>query len=325
MKAHDLIVIGDLVADIIMPVRTLPLRPNEHDWADGIFTELGGACTTLVAARRVNLKTVALGMVGADEYGEQVLAMLADEGVIVEHAVALPGRKTVLCVVVTDKVGQHVFLGIKDDEPPERCPTSWREVVPRTRVLFTNGYTMRDVLHPGDVMALLRLGRDAGIPVFFDPGPSIEYIDRDTLEAVLGLTDVLVLTAEEAAFLVEETEFAAAAALRAFGPEVVVLKTGAEGCYVVSGEERIYHPGFEVTVVDTVGAGDSFVAALIGGYVRGGDWRECAALANAMGAAVVATQGAGRCVPGADELRALLAGDPAARLLDDDALRADPV
>jgi sugar/nucleoside kinase (ribokinase family) len=323
-KRYDLIVIGDLVADIIMPVRTLPLRPNEHDWADGIFTELGGACNTLVAARRVNLKTVALGMVGADDYGEQVLGMLADEGVVVEHAVALPGRQTVLCVVVTDKVGQHVFLGIKDHEPPERCPAAWRDVVPLTRVLFTNGYTLLDVLHPGDVMDLLRLGRDAGIPVFFDPGPSIEFIDRETLKQVLALTDVLVLTAEEAAFLVDETGFAAADALRAFGPDVVVLKAGAEGCYVVGGEERIHHPGFVVDVVDTVGAGDSFVSALIAGYVRGGDWRECAALANAMGAAVVATQGAGRCVPGADALRALLDGDPAARLLDDDAPGVEP-
>ena len=53
MKRYDLIVIGDLGDDIIMPVNKLPLRPDEHDWADGLFTELGGSCTTLVAARRV--------------------------------------------------------------------------------------------------------------------------------------------------------------------------------------------------------------------------------------------------------------------------------
>jgi sugar/nucleoside kinase (ribokinase family) len=64
-----------------------------------------------------------------------------------------------------------------------------------------------------------------------------------------------------------------------------------------------------------VGAGDSFVSAFIAAYLRGGDWRDCAAMANAMGAAVAATQGAGRCVPPAEKLAALLADDPAARLL----------
>jgi sugar/nucleoside kinase (ribokinase family) len=84
---------------------------------------------------------------------------------------------------------------------------------------------------------------------------------------------------------------------------------------VATGDETIHHPGFDVEVVDTVGAGDSFVAAFIAGYLRQGSWRECAALANAMGAAVVATQGAGRCVPDATKIIEILGDDPARRLV----------
>lgn len=315
MKRYDLVVIGDLVADIIMPVNRLPLRPNEHDWADGLFTELGGACTTLVAAKRVGLSVATLGMLGDDSYGRDVTDMLAQEGVDVSHIVAKGDRQTVLCVVVTDKQGQHVFLGIKDDKPAERCPAAWREVIPQTRAIFTNGYTMRDLLQPKDVLDLLRLGREQGIPIFFDPGPSIAFIDRETLATVLRLTDVLLLTADEAHHLVSGDGLEAAAALQALGPRAVVLKAGADGCHVAGDGERIYHPGFDVEVIDTVGAGDAFVAAFIAAYLRGGDWRDNAALANAMGAAVAATQGAGRCVPPAAKLAELLGDDPAARLL----------
>ena len=35
---HDLVVLGDLVADLIVPVERLPLLPNNHGWAEGIFS-----------------------------------------------------------------------------------------------------------------------------------------------------------------------------------------------------------------------------------------------------------------------------------------------
>ena len=93
--------------------------------------------------------------------------------------------------------------------------------------------------------------------------PRIVYLDDETLAQVLQLTDVLLLTAEEAKHLVSDRGAEAATALRAFGPPVVVLKAGADGCYVATKDVNIHHPGFDVEVIDTVGAGDSFVAAFI--------------------------------------------------------------
>ena len=312
---YDLVVLGDLVADIILPVNSLPLRPYEHDWADGLFTELGGSCTTLVAARRVNLSVAALGMVGDDEYGAKVLDMLSAEGVVVSHVFVPAERRTVLCVVITDRQGQHVFLGIKDGKRQERCPPVWQDVVRRARSVFTNGYTLLDMLDPRDVFAALQAARAEDIPIFFDPGPSIEALQPETLQRVFSLADVLLLTDEEARHLTPATGLDAAREIQARGPRAVVLKLGAEGCIVAHGDEVFHHQGFDVEVVDTVGAGDAFVAAFIAGHLRGGSWQACAALANAMGAAVAATQGAGRCVPPLSRLLELLAGDAAAGLL----------
>jgi len=314
-KRYDLAVLGDLVADIILPVTSLPLRADEHGWAEGLFTELGGACTTLVAARRMGLSVAALGMVGDDEYGLKILKMLDGEGVDVSHIFIPPERQTVLCVVITDRDGQHVFLGIKDDKPQERCPPAWQEIVCQARSVFTNGYTLLDMLDPGDVLSALQVARAAGIPIFFDPGPSVASLPPALLDPVLSTIDVLLLTADEAKHLTQATGRDAARELQTWGPQVVVLKMGAAGCIVAAGDELFRYPGFDVQVVDTVGAGDAFVGAFIAGYLRGGSWQECAALANAMGAAVAATQGAGRCVPAAAQVIELLAGDAAGRLV----------
>ena len=317
MNRYDLIVIGDLVADIILPVNKLPLRPDEHDWAEGLFTELGGSCTTLVAARRVNLNVSTLGILGDDAYGRQVIQMLADEGVDVSYIWAGKDRQTVLCVVVTDRAGQHVFLGIKDDKLPERCPQVWKKIIPQARSIFTTGYTLRDLLHPQDSVELLQIGKKNNIPVFFDPGPSIEFIPDKTLQEALQATEVLLLTTEEAQFLVDSEGVEASLELLNYGPSVVVLKMGGAGCLVSSAKQTIHHPGFDIEVVDTVGAGDSFVAAFIAAYLRGGDLRDCAAVGNAMGAAVASTRGAGRNVPDANRLLEILGDDPAARLISE--------
>ncbi len=320
---YDLVVIGDLVADIIVPVTRLPLRADEHGWADGLFTELGGACTTLVAARRMNLSVAALGMVGEDEYGAKILNMLAGEGVDVSHVFIPPGRQTVLCVVITDRKGEHVFLGIKDHRPQERCPPAWLEIVRQARSVFANGYTLLDMLDPGDVLTVLQGARAEGVPIFFDPGPSITVLKPALLEQVLSTIDVLLLTAEESRHVTDAAGADAARALQLCGPRVVVLKMGPAGCIVAAGDELIEHPGFDVQVVDTVGAGDAFVGAFIAGYLRGGSWQECAALANAMGAAVAAARGAGRRVPGAGRVVEILAGDGAGRLVGVDGAAED--
>ncbi len=316
MTKYDLVVVGDLVADIILPVSSLPLRPNEHGWADGLFVELGGSCTTLVAARRVELQVAALGILGDDEYGRQVVQMLADEGVDVSEVAMYAGRQTVLCVVVTDKAGEHVFLGIKDNRPAEPVPERWLDVIRRSRSVYTTGYALRDLLQPDDVLHALRTARSFGTTVFFDPGPSIAFLERELLADVLVQTDVLLLTEEEATFLGHDgAPEEVARALLGLGPQVVVLKAGSAGCYIAAEEQVSHQPGFDVKVVDTVGAGDAFVAAFVAAYLRGGSWRECGAVASAMGAAVASTRGAGRRVPPLSRVLELVADDPAARLV----------
>ena len=313
---YDLVVLGDLVVDLIVPIEQLPLRPNQHGWAGGLFVEPGGAGNVLVAARRLNLATATLGAVGEDAYGAQMLAMLADMGVEIGHALVCPGRETVRCMVLADQIGQHVYLGIKDGHGRWPYAAGWADIIRGARALFADGYTVRDVLAPADSLVALHTAQRAGVPVFFDPGPSVEFIAAELCAQVLAATDVLLLTDEEAAFLCGPLAHAdVVRALLARGPRMVVLKLGAAGCLVATDEELIAHPGYAVEVIDTVGAGDAFAAAFIAGWLRGGSLRDCAALANALGALTTTRRGAGTRIPGRDELLKLLADDPAAHAL----------
>src|SRR5918998_503588 len=313
---HDLVVLGDLVGDLIVPVERLPLLPNNHGWAEGIFLEPGGAGNVLVAARRLNLDVAALGQLGADRYGSETLAMLEPGGVDLRHVAVYSERSTVLCIVLADQLNQHVYLGVKDDLGVWPFPESWHAVIQQSRALYTDGYTLRDLLTPEDVFAAFATARAAGVPIFFDPGPSAEFIPYEQRQRALAATDVLLLSEAEAQFLAPlRDRVELARALLAFGPSVVVLKLGGEGCLVATAEEVHQVAGFSVPVVDTVGAGDSFAPAFIAGWLRGGTPRDCALLGNAMGALAVTQRGAGTRIPERDRLLELLADHPAARAL----------
>ncbi len=316
---HDLLVLGDLVVDLIVPIERLPLEPNRHGWAEGIFPEPGGAGNVLVAARRLGLSTAALGHLGGDPYGAEMLAMLEAEGVDMGHISIAPERKTVICIVLADTLHQHVYLGIKDDLGLWPFPDRWHAVIRGSRALYTDGYTLRDLLSPDAIFSAFATARNAGVPVFYDPGPSVEFLPEDVNRQAIASSDFLLIAEPEAAMLSDSTEPCDLARdLRRLGATTVVLKLGAAGCLVATSTEMIDVPGFTVPVVDTVGAGDSFAAAFIAGILRGGSLRASATLANAMGALVATQRGAGTRIPPRESLLDLLEDNPEASELAGD-------
>ena len=71
----------------------------------------------------------------------------------------------------------------------------------------------------------------------------------------------------------------------------VVLKKGADGAAVYRGHEIVESPGFTVDVVDTVGAGDAFVAGYLSGFLERLDLSARLLRANACGALLCMTPG----------------------------------
>jgi sugar/nucleoside kinase (ribokinase family) len=312
--AYELVVLGDLVADLIIPIERLPLYPERHGWAEGIFVEPGGAGNVLVAARRLGLSVASLGNIGSDRYGAEMRQVLAEIGVDVSHVEVHAERETVLCLVLSDTLGQHVYLGVKDNKGLWAFPRCWQEILRDARALYTDGYTLRDLLPPPDILAAFASARAAGVTTYFDPGPSIEFIPRGTYEEAVAAADVLLIAEPEAAFLFPDHDREEMTrSLLAMGSAVVVLKLGGQGCLVATAEETFLVPAFRVDVVDTVGAGDSFAAAFIAGRLRGGSLREAATLANAMGALVATQRGAGTRIPPGEQLLDLLADFPTTR------------
>ncbi|MCK4316248.1 MAG: carbohydrate kinase, partial [Anaerolineae bacterium] len=74
--------------------------------------------------------------------------------------------------------------------------------------------------------------------------------------------------------------------------ELVCVTLGARGCILRTFEERVAAPGYPCRVVDTVGSGDAFTAALVIKYLAGWPLAEVADFANLVGAYVATQHGA---------------------------------
>ena len=88
----------------------------------------------------------------------------------------------------------------------------------------------------------------------------------EKLKEVLKLSTILLINHEEAEQFTGQSEISdAASELLSAGPEIVVIKKGADGAYLAQGENRHSVPVFPINqVIDPTGAGDSFAGGFMG-------------------------------------------------------------
>lgn len=298
-KSFDVIAIGDLIADFIMPIPQLPVRASQHQLSHDLWLELGGACNFLVAATRLGLRTQALGPVGDDCYGQSVIDLLHQLGVNVSDVSKEPGAKTPLTLVLIDDYGQHVFLGIRGTAFPLSPQSAWEENLHETRALYTNGYACSGDVAGHNLLEIFRQAQRMNVFTFFDPGPLVSVSDPEWLNEMFANTFCLQLTLEEATTLIGSVSPQQAAThFLEQGSKLVAIKMGPEGSLIATQEEQVHIYAFEIPVRDTTGAGDAFDAACVYGCLAGYTPYQIGCLANAYGAAACTVLGAGRRIPG---------------------------
>jgi fructokinase len=141
-----------------------------------------------------------------------------------------------------------------------------------------------DVVHVGSIATVIDPGatevarlvadRRASATISFDPNVRPALINdaadaRARVEQLVALADVVKVSDEDLHWLHPDRSLEeAAAAWLAAGPALVVVTLGGKGAFALTGSARIVIPAPPTTVVDTVGAGDTFMGALLDGLLE---------------------------------------------------------
>ncbi|HEY9023169.1 MAG TPA: carbohydrate kinase [Burkholderiaceae bacterium] len=209
-----------------------------------------------------------LGGISNGELGERLLDALRAEGVSLE-AVHRSAAPTTISLVGVDAKGVPEYAFYGTGAADRTLPLAALERMPaNARLLHVGSYTMV----VGDTAATQRalVERVHGkMVVSYDPNlrlnvePSLQ-VWRDTLEWMLPRTDVLKLSDEDLGLLYPGIDPAAFAAdCLGKGAGLVALTRGGKGAFAWHASGIVEVPPVHVEVVDTVGAGDTFQAALV--------------------------------------------------------------
>jgi len=304
----DAVTVGDSVVDIVIPVPRFPAGNEDSVVGEGMTRQLGGASNFLIQARRLGLATGIVDCVGNDDLGNFFVDGLRTEGVDVSRISLEEGMRTASCICMVDDRGDHAYIGFPgatDHLTPEHIEP---EYIRLSRLLYVSGYTLATPPLRDSVLRSVDIAREADVPIFFDPSPVIDRVEKGVREEVIEASELVSLNLRELELLTDLPDAdGASQVLLERGAEAVVLKLGGDGCAVVSASGRERVPGFDVRAVDTTGAGDAFNAALAYGHLVGWPLEKAARFANAVGAVKVTKMGAGANVPTRAEIIGFLA------------------
>lgn len=125
-----------------------------------------------------------------------------------------------------------------------------------------------------------------------------QFYQGDWVRDSMQLATIVKLNDEEVGLLAPVLKFSsdqtlfARQVIQMFGPRIVCITRGAQGCLIVTADERHEIPGRAVKVADTVGAGDAFTAGLVASQLRQWPLALSGEFANRVGGMVAARQGA---------------------------------
>lgn len=222
----------------------------------------GNPVNVAVYTARLGGEASYTGVVGTDAYGERMRAAIAAKGVDISHLRTEPGATAVSHVELVD--GERVF-----GEYDEGVMASFRMTEEDIAFLCAHDAVVTGLW--GHTAGELHRFREAGVPVAFD------FADRRSGPAV----DLALPWVDYAFFSCDGGTEEVRSRLRSVwerGPRLAIATRGSQGSLAFDGE-RFYPQGIvPCRVVDTMGAGDSFIAGFLFGLLRGWEIPRCMAL-----------------------------------------------
>lgn len=298
--AYDICGLGTLAADVILMLDALP-RKDSFCMVHHTEMQPGGSGTNaVVQAARLGSCCAYLGTVGDDAEGRLVRSSLEDEGVDASHVYVRPGERTTRTEIAVDRRGDKcIFLIMEDAFFKLRLNPDDRALIREAKVFFTDllpGWAamsgVREAFY-GDQKIAVSL--EVGLGLFADMG-----VTEGQIRESLGAAHLVVPCRDAVRDLTgTDDPLEAAKKMREYCGGTIVMTRGEEGSWAFLPDGGIFHtPAYAVETVDTTGAGDSFMGALMHAYlVREAPIERTLQFASACAALTCTGLGARYCPP----------------------------
>ncbi len=303
MTGGEILLLGDINIDTVLPVTEFPI-PGRDGLAPQISVEVGGAVVnSAFVFNNLAQKVALLGCVGKDVWAEKVKQELEHTNINQEYIRIKPEHSTGLTFIIVTPDGERTMFSHRGAntqlEPQDIDEDAFR----KAGLLHISGYALLESPQKDAVWRAVELAKEYHVPLSLDTGLDPVVRNPDELRRLLPELSICITGPQEIAVLFEDTALDEAVnKMISSGIGLVAVKMGEKGCRVFNEKGTVSYPSFSVESVDTTGAGDSFTAGLIYGWMKGLSLSASAMLASALGALATTVYGAGSSLPAKQKL-----------------------
>lgn len=286
----NILVVGSINMDLILQMPHMPVV-GETIRATKFQTVAGGkGFNQAVAIKRMGSDVSFYGYLGNDPYGHTLRNQFMEEGIDTALLKNSTDLSTGMAFIFLDEQG-HNSIVVEPGSNLSLKPEEFIEVLysqPQISTLVVQMEIPLDVIE-----AVLTEGKRQGKKVVLNPSP-FQPLKPELLEGL----DTLVLNEIEAEQMtglnIPELQIKA---LQEMGIQQIILTLGELGVYYNNDDEILFQKAFKTTVVDTTGAGDTFLGTYVSQRNKGGSLKTAVENAAKAGAIAVSRMGAIPSIP----------------------------
>ena len=265
-KLFDLIVVGEINPDLILSGNVEPsFGQVEKAIDDAVLTIGSSSCIFACGAARLGLKVAFVGKIGQDEFGVFMSGQLALHGIDTRGVIVDKNIKTGLSVILS-RGNDRAILTYSGSIPELQYHEIDIGMLVRARHLHIGSYFLLEKLQP-DIPKLFREAHSNGLSTSLDTNFDPDELWDNGLNAALEETDIFFPNETELRAISHEDDNYQGMAKIAGDERIVAVKLGPKGGITYCAGETVTAEAIPVQVVDTTGAGDSFDAGYIYGYL----------------------------------------------------------
>ena len=283
-----ILVIGSAVVDVIINLNHLPGKSEDVHVKSQTMSLGGCAYNTSDIIRHFGVPYIPFFPVGTGAYGAFVKTHLAMRGIT--SPIPTPDSDNGCCYCFVEEDGERTFISYHGAE--YRFQRSWFDTLDSDTIdsVYICGLEIEE---PTGVNIVDYLELHPEFRIVFAPGPRLRKIKPELMKRVFDLHPILHLNKEEALAYTEKYSLEEAGRyLYHLSENAVIITLGKEGCYYFDGKEEDTIPGVPAVQIDTIGAGDSHVGAVMACMQMGKSLPESISIANRISSKVVETRGA---------------------------------
>ncbi|XP_059632920.1 probable fructokinase-4 isoform X2 [Cornus florida] len=259
---------GEMLIDFVPTVSGVSLAE-----APGFLKAPGGApANVAIAVARLGGQAAFVGKLGDDEFGQMLAGILKQNGVTGEGILFDQGARTALAFVTLRSDGDREFMFYRNPSADMLLrPDELNLELIRSAKVFHYG-SISLIVEPcrSAHLKAMEVAKDAGALLSYDPNlrlplwPSAEEA-REQIMSIWDKAEVIKVSDNELEFLTGSDKIDDADAMSLWHPglKLLLVTLGDKGCKYYTKNFHGAVDAFHVKAVDTTGAGDSFVGALL--------------------------------------------------------------